>query len=79
METIEKVRKVLNSAIRDDNNKLYILPLLFEDMMFGEEESVIREVKEKAQKLVDMVNVAEENNDIEFLHKDYETEVYPTL
>ena len=79
METVEKVRKVLNSAIGNDNNKLYILPLLFEDMMFGEEESVILEVKEKAQKAIDMVNEAEEKNDIEFLHRDFETDVYLTL
>ena len=77
METVEKVKLVLQSTVRDDYNRLMI-PDEFVELFFrGDPE--VKVIREKAQKAVDMVNEAEEKNDIEFLHRDFETDVYLTL
>jgi hypothetical protein len=74
---LEKVLKVIQTSVRDDNNKLMI-PDEFVELCFKGDPDVTQ-IREKAQKAIDLANEAEEKNDIEFLNRDFETDIWLTL
>ena len=68
MEVNEKIKTVLQVVIRDDNNKLSI-PHGYVLWFFSEDPDKFV-IEEKAEKLVRLLNKAEQENDSEFLNKD---------
>lgn len=76
MQLNEKIKTVLQVVVRNDNNKLSI-PEGYVLWFFSEDPDVLV-IKEKTEKLVHLLNQAEQNNDTEFLSRDV-NEVIRTL
>jgi hypothetical protein len=68
MELIEKIKTVLQVAVRDDNNKLSI-PDGYVFWYFSEDPDA-PVIKEKSEKIVHLINEAEQRNDVEYLNRD---------
>lgn len=74
MEIIDKVKDMVDSAIRNDFNQLSIPPKLIE-MFYGDDPD-FKEIKRKTNKLIKLINEAESKGDTEFLLRDFETDVW---
>jgi hypothetical protein len=76
MELNEKIKTVLQVVVRGDNNML-LVPDGYILWFFSEDPEVLV-IKEKTEKLVRLLNQAEQENDTEFLSRDVD-EVIRTL
>ena len=78
METlIEKVTKVIHSTKRNHDNEVCIPDNYIETLFHGDPD--ISFIREKSEKVIRLINEAEKNNDMEFLKRDFETDIWFTL
>lgn len=78
METIlEKVTLALQYSKIDENNKT-VYPSEFIESFFSEDPE-LETIREKTKKVIDLYNDAVENQDTDFLNRDFETDIWVNL